>query len=443
MIKKRACAVVFTASLALFAAACGSDSKSASTTAAATVASTQAPTTAAGSSVASTPATDAAPTTAGEATTASPATGTPLKFYVIGPSEDDSKNDSSQGKAGVQAAVKEINDAGGIAGHPLSPVFCGDGNGTDQNKAAECARNATGDKDVSAVVWATTNFGAAINPILEQAGMACVGCTPFTQADFTSPNFFATTSGALSVTGLAASAADVLKAEKIALIIPDVPTAHGLEPLINSLVLGPRGKALDQVVYVPLDAVDVTAQAAQLAGEDAIINTLLQSNSPSFVSALRQQGSEAQILTSGGVYGPKAIGEQFGDNANGIYVDSVVDRSSDGFADYEKAMDGIGKKGSDLDSEQSTQSYMAVQLFSQIATQLKGEVTPASVLETIKSINDFSYKGLTPPIDFTKPGEFGGGHFPTIRNDAVMLLQYQDGELEPQGTGFTHIFGTG
>jgi len=428
MNQKRACGAVLMASLVLFTAACGSSAKGTSTTAAPT-ATTPAPT-------ATTPATDAAPTTA-----AAP-TGTPLKFYVLGPSEDDSKNDSSQGKAGVQAAVKEINDAGGVAGHSLSAVFCGNGNKTDQNKAAECARNATGDKDVSAVVWATTNFGAAINPILEQAGMACIGCTPFTQADFTSPNFYATTSGSLSVTGLAASAVDVLHGKKIALIIPDVPTAHGLEPLINSLVLGPRNSKLDQVVYVPLDAVDVTAQAAQLAGEDVIINTLLQSNSPSFVSALRQQGSKAQILTSGGVYGAATIGKQFGENANGIYVGSVFDRSSDGFAEYEKAMDAIGQKGSDLDSEQSTQSYLAVQLFAQIATQLKGEVTPATVLKTASSLSAFSFKGLTPPVDFTKPGAFGGGHFPAIRNDAVTLLVYKDGALVPQGTGFTHIFGT-
>jgi ABC-type branched-subunit amino acid transport system substrate-binding protein len=223
-------------------------------------------------------------------------------------------------------------------------------------------------------------------------------------------------------------------------VIPDVPTAHGIEPLINSLVLAPRNLKLDKVVYVPLDAVDMTAQAAELSGEDVVINTLLQSNSPAFLTALRQQGSKAPIIVSAGVYGGSAVGEQFGDNADGVFLGSVFDRSSDGYAQYEKAIAAMGKEGSELDSDQATQAYLAVQLFAMAAQQVNGDVTPASVLSSVSSMNNFDFKGITPPIDFTKPGTFGGGHFPAIRNDGVTVLEYQDGKLEPQGSGFTHIF---
>jgi len=186
--------------------------------------------------------------------------------------------------------------------------------------------------------------------------------------------------------------------------------------------------------------VDVTAAAAQLSGEDAISNTLLQSNAPSFLSALRQQGSKAPNLVSGGVYGVTAIGKQFGDNANGIYVGSVFDQSSAGYADYQKALDALGKKGSDLDSDQAVQSYLAVQLYAAVVSQIKGDVTPASVFSTVSKMSSFDYKGLTPPIDFTKPGGFGGGNFPAIRNDTETLLLYKDGSITPVSTGFTHIF---
>jgi len=425
MTHRRAFAAVLVATLALVSVACSSGKKSG--TAAGTSAST-----AAGSS---------ASTAAGStASTAKTPTGTPLKFYVIGPSPDDSKNDSSTGKMGVDAAVKEINDAGGVANHPLQAVFCGDGVGTNQNKIAECARNATGDPDVSAVVWATSNFGSSMDSVLEQAGMACVGCDAFTPADFSSKIYYTTTAGSLSVAGLAATAADVLHAKKIGLVIPDVATAHQIQPLIDGLVLKSRGLALDKVVYVPLDAVDLTAQAAQLSGEDAVINTLLQSNSPAFMTALRQQGSNAQVLVSGGVYGSSAIGKQFGDNANGVLAGSVFDHTSPGYAQYQAAAKAINQLGGALDSDQATEAYVAVQLFAQIATQLNGNVSRASVLSTISGMTAFDFKGITPAINFSVPGTFVGGSLPAIRNDAVTLQKYGGGKLTPQGSGFTHIF---
>ncbi|MCX4095601.1 ABC transporter substrate-binding protein [Nocardia sp. alder85J] len=375
-----------------------------------------------------------------DSSNASTATGTPISFYVLGPSADNNQNDSSQGKLGVTAAVTAINKAGGVKNHPLKPVFCAKGIQSDANVIAACGRDAVADQSVSAFVWGTNNYGSAIDPILEQAGLACLGCQPFTQADFGSPMLFPFEPGALSVVGLAALGADQLKAAKIDMAIPDVPAGHGLPTLIDSLGLKPRNTSLGQVVYVPATAVDVTAAAGQVNGADLVINTLLQGQQAPFLQALRQQGNKVPMMISGSTNSAPGLGQQYGDQAEGIYAGSVYNRNSEGYKRYKADLGAIGAGDSELNTDQSIGAWLSVQLFADIANQLDGNPTRQAVLDKVKTLTAYDTKGLTPSIDFSKPGTLGGGHFPSIRNDAMYLLQYKNGELQPVGTA-SRVFG--
>ncbi|MCX4095612.1 ABC transporter substrate-binding protein [Nocardia sp. alder85J] len=370
------------------------------------------------------------------------ATGTPIKFYVIGPSGNDKVDDSTEGVMGVRAAITAINNAGGVLGHPLQAVYCGNGPATDANKVESCSRDAANDPGISALAWTIVNQGASMDPTLEKAGLACLGCHATTSSDYSSPIFFDLGSGALSVAGQAALAADVLHAKQIAMALPDLPAAHALPELIAQLALDARNLKVGKAVYIPLTSVDMTAAAAQMNGADNVLSTLLQNQAPAFVQAMKQQGINNPTTFLAGLFGAPGLTEAFGNDANGLYLVSRFNYFSPGYQAYARDVAAIGATDSVLNNDQSLQAWMAVRLFAHIVQQLGGNPTRESVLNAVRNLTSYSTDGLTPDIDFSKPQARGGGHFPNMRNDTVTLMQYRDGRLQAVGAGnFVHVFG--
>src|SRR5215218_1214059 len=68
-------------------------------------------------------------------------------------------------KTAAQAAVEEINAAGGVKGRKLELLTCNEKQ--DPNEALKCAQKAAREK-ATAVVGSLTTFGAQVMPVLEQ-----------------------------------------------------------------------------------------------------------------------------------------------------------------------------------------------------------------------------------------------------------------------------------
>src|SRR5271155_1507771 len=103
-------------------------------------------------------------------------TGTPIKIMNISQITDPTQGQPTpEAGAGVVAAAKSINAAGGINGHSLKVIVCNDQD--NEATAANCARAAVSD-GVVATVADNTEWGSAIIPILAAAGIATIGQLP-------------------------------------------------------------------------------------------------------------------------------------------------------------------------------------------------------------------------------------------------------------------------
>jgi len=152
---------------ALTLAACGSDDDSSDATSAPTSAAAE--TSTPGDTTA--PADTTAETTPAEDPlgTPNPATGDPVKIGLITEAGGDAISSQAQlAEQGAQIAAHYINEyGGGLAGHPIDLVVCG--NKASASGASDCA-NQMVEQGVSAVVWPFTGFGPQQVPIITSAG---------------------------------------------------------------------------------------------------------------------------------------------------------------------------------------------------------------------------------------------------------------------------------
>jgi ABC-type branched-subunit amino acid transport system substrate-binding protein len=382
------------------------------------------------------PANNAATAAAGTQAGGSPATGTPINLVFLAPVS--SVGTGGDGWPGVQAAIKYVNAHGGIKGRPLAAQECIDN--FDSNLAAACATKAADDSSVIASVGATTLQGAAVDPILQQAGMPDIGVNAYVSADFNAPNLFALHIGGLAGLGVVAAAADLLHAKKISFLYGQTSAAATVIGLINSFVLTPRHLPPVNAVGVPNSAGDVSPAVAKAeqGSPGAIITYIGQAQANSFVRAARQQGVTTPILIAGTVETTSAVQQQLGGGQNLYFYDSF--RRSGPFYDaFLSQWQAAGNSPSHAD-EFAINGWLSVTMLAQVARMLP-TVTRSSVLAAFGQLTNYSTGGLLPPLTFSKPGTGLGGKAPRIVNPTMGLSQYQNGTFVPVAGGtFTNPF---
>jgi branched-chain amino acid transport system substrate-binding protein len=356
-------------------------------------------------------------------TTATPAsttklTGTPIKIMSI--------TTLTQGvpapevPQGAEAAVKAINAAGGIKGHPLDYTACDDMNNPDT--AANCARTAVSDGDI-AVVGDFTQQGSAYLPILLQAHIAVVGLIPATAADFTSTNTFPLAGGA--PVGFAGLGYGIGKAgaTKVAVARIDLAAASELTALTDAgmSTFGIKGKD----VPVPIGAPDMAPYvAASLnGGTNGVVVGLDETDGLNYLKALFQQSPNmkvAMVTTE-----IPSVAQALGSEANGIILSESFNPSYKGglTSTYLANMKAAGF--SDVTGYREN-SWASVRLVAQIASHLSS-ITAANVLQALSTDTNV-VTGVTPPINFTKGGV---GGIPRVFNPCQLLTKIENGEEVP------------
>ena len=384
----------------------------------------------------SSPANNATTPASGTQAGGSPATGTPINLVFMAPVS--SVGTGGDGWPGIQAAIKYVNAHGGIKGRPLAAQECMDN--FDSNLATACATKAAGDSTVIASVGATTLQGAAVDPILQQAGMPDIGVNAYVPADFTSPVVFASIIGGLSGLGVVAAAADLLHAEKISFVYGQTSAAATAIGLVNSVVLTPRHLPPVNAVGVPNNAGDVSPAVAKAeqGSPGAIVVYIGQAQANSFVRAARQQGVTTPILIAGTVETTSAVQQQLGGGQNLYFYDSF--RRSGSFYDaFLSQWQAAGNSPSQAD-EFAINGWLSVTMFADVARALPA-VTRSAVLAAFGKLTNYSTGGLLPPLTFSKPGIGLGGQAPRIVNPTMGLSQYQNGTFVPVAGGtFTNPF---
>jgi ABC-type branched-subunit amino acid transport system substrate-binding protein len=221
----------------------------------------------------------------------------------------------------TQVAVTAINEAGGVDGRPLQVDICDDQ--FDPNKAGECGRQAVSG-DYIAVVGAYSGVGDVWMPILEDAGIPCIGCAGYSSAELQSPMFFPLgPGGAISTLG-GASTACALGVEHPVVVAVDNPSASFLADQF-ARGLAPCGLE-SRSITISQGGADFAPQATDAleGGTDYVSFVIGQPDDIKFAQALDAAGGSPIINTAEESYGGEAYLEEFGPLAENLIFNSAT-----------------------------------------------------------------------------------------------------------------------
>jgi len=333
------------------------------------------------------------------------------------------------GPPGAQAAIKRINDSGGVNGHPLELVPCS--NDDKPATAATCAQKYVEDKSIIATVGDTSAFGADTNPPLDAAKIAGVGTQPSGAGDFNSPRIFPTVPGGNSLLGAVAFAYDTLKAKKIGMAVIDSPTAQALPGLVDSQVLKSRGTALTSKAVVPTAAADVSAQAATLVNSDAVVLAVTADLGIRLIKAMRQQGFTGPVVVSETTIDAHTVEKSLTPTeADKLYAVSFFNKSSDG---YKRFLADMKKYQSDaIITDLAGVAWLGVNMFADVASKLPS-ITREAVYDAMGKLSGYDTGGMTKPLSYTTPGTALGGKAVRLFDSVLFVWAdvYKNGDYPP------------
>jgi hypothetical protein len=350
-----------------------------------------------------------------------------INIYDIGPNPG-AALDPTGGQPGVEAAIKEINGAGGINGHPIHVTYC-NAITSSATLSAQCAQSATTDHTVVADIGHVSVYDQG-DPVELAAGLTVSGYT-VSPGDTTPTNSFPLNEGGFTAEGQAAEAVKLLNAKRVCQAYIDVPGTGAQATLINQWILAPRHLSVYKNIALPLAASDLSPQAAQASGCDVIVVNSSTQQSIQYSLAVRSLGNNVPLVL-GPAIGTSAIKAALGQNPSNIYEAGWFYRNSPGFVQYEKDMSALHFTNTQYDNDISVMGWIAVKEFAAIARHLPS-VTRASVLAAYKHQSNVTTMGLTPALNLTVPQSGAGGANPVLRNDTAVLYKY--------GAGTFHFMG--
>lgn len=388
---------------ALIAAGCGSSSKSSSSSASAS------------SATSSTP--------AAASTSSSKATGSPIHLSLIADMDFPPAGVSlatARPDEAAEAAIKAVNAAGGVHGHPLVLSVCDSkGNG---NIANACARAAVSGNTVADI--GGFSFAGTPAEIMNAGKVPMIGRTPgFNPKEYSFPTIFPYFG--VAETGMSAAVYAAVKyahATKIALIT--TPPASAL--------YFPTGEAEAKQLGVTITGTinanpgsDLTSAVlkARQNGTQAIaaISPIVDQ----VIVAARQNGITLPIVSSLQPAQIKSVGSA-GDGVYSIEPFQLPTASDPGLQQMQKEFNayapGIPQ------TVFSLPGWLAIHMFADVASKLK-VVNRANVLAAFQHLNKQYAYDLIPPYTTTVKFTGLGGLFPSLYNPWIYLQQVKDGAL--------------
>jgi ABC-type branched-subunit amino acid transport system substrate-binding protein len=285
--------------------------------------------------------------------------------------------------------------------------------------------------------------GDSVNPILEEAGVANLGGTAFTQSDGESPISFPVMGGLVAAVGCQATIlADEAGATDISVAYSDTPGAE-LGTVLAGQTLAPRALEVNNTGVVPLAKADISAEVTAIAEDsDGIVTASDGETAKKIIRTARQLGLDVALAGSGAQqFTPEAI-DALGDAADGVYLAlwfATDDTKADGVKEYLADMKKVKAKNKSDDLAKN--SWLAISLLDH-ATDGATTIDRTTVLDGLNAVTAFDSGGLAPTLDFTQPGSFLGGLQPRVVNDSCAYGRIKDGKIVGVGSGFVDPFQT-
>jgi branched-chain amino acid transport system substrate-binding protein len=282
----------------------------------------------------------------------------------------------------------------GVGGRPVEVVTCE--TGADPAGATDCA-NQLVEQDVVAVALSQSAVADAVWEPLHAAGIPTMwfqGSGEALSSDDQSTFLLLnpeTTLGALPV-----SVADSEGADKIAFVTIDVPQAiDGLEGLYP--ILEDKGIDHETVAIAPGTA-DMTAQMQQvMAGGAGVVHVV--GNDAFCIAAfngLNAVGYDGAIASITQCITDATREGVPGDVLEGTFVTSTLALGAEDdptFQLYEAVMDAYGQDVQDVNNATAMGGYVAMASLLTSLGEISGEITPETVIETIKAMPEAELPG--------------------------------------------------
>jgi branched-chain amino acid transport system substrate-binding protein len=327
---------------------------------------------------------------------ANQASGEPVKIGMVSDGATQAYDNTDELRA-AQAAAKYWNEhKGGIGGRPIEVVTCetkGDPAG-----ATDCG-NRFVEQGVVAVALSTSGVADSVWPPLHDAGIPAFffqynggDVLNDAKSSFVMQNPLAT------LFGVPIAAAESVDADRIDFIIIDVPVAlTAFESGDAKQILDKAGLDYD-LIKIPVGTADMTAQmqqvvnngagAVQIIGNDAFciaaINGLAAVGFDGAIATVSQCITDAtrEGVPNGGLKGVSISATM-----------AVGDQNDTAYQRYLAVMSTYGQDVEDVPNAITMGGYTAMSSLAESLAGISGDITPASVAETIRSMQEADFPG--------------------------------------------------
>lgn len=354
----------------------------------------------------------------------------PIKIMQIGTFESPNLS-LTDAKAGLDAHVQAINDAGGIDGRKIEVEYCNDA--FNPNTGAACARSAVSDGVVAVVGAAGSQAGAAL-PILEQAGIPWLaGAGSGGPVEGQSPVSYPIHGGTQAMqVGMGRLLAD-RGATNIAVIVADAAAAYAAA---EDIAHGAEAGGADSYrILAPLGAPDFSAVASSALAKhpDAVAVASTATDAPRIIQAVRQAGFKGNISTLANIFRP-ADQKALGDNADNVFVtSSAVPVTNTDVPEVQEFLDGMKKYHPEAVTDNgSLGTWSAVTFFVEIVKRLDGDVTPKAITDLLDNLDEPIVIGTVPDYNGVADPPLVK-EYPRLPSFLAYVSEAKDGTLVQDG----------
>jgi len=343
----------------------------------------------------------------------------------------------------IAAAVKAVNDSGGINGRPLQVDPCDTTSPVDPNPTVTCLRKVATNQNIVADVGDYSSFADVATPLENSAHIVQIGGVPLGVSQDELPNAYPLVFPEEEAFGAVAVAEG---AKKPALLYIDIPTAQKAFSEINAyLKAGGSSVQLISSQPAPLTATDLAPQAAALCKADMVVMSVAPTQIAQFLTAHAQSACPSQKLVTA-MLGIASTLPSLGSSANGLIVDSglpfVTDTSVPGVAMFKSQMAAVDPNAAKDEDEVSEMTWLAVWAFAVEARKIKGAITRDTVWNQMEHAGAFQFYGMLPPGFNFQDGITAVPNTKRLVNHYIRYGVIENGVIKPSG-GWVNVLSIG
>ena len=324
------------------------------------------------------------------------ATGEPVLIGMVSDGATDAFDNTDELRSAQATADFWNEHRGGIGGRPIEVVTCE--TGADPAGATDCA-NQFVEKDVVAVALSQSAVTESVWEPLHAAGIPTMLFQAFGEGLMTDDQSTFTLLNPLGTYfGLPLSVAENEGADKIAFVVIDVPQALDiLQTGDGPSILENAGIDYD-VVPVPAGTADMTSQMQQVVNSGAGVVHVIGNDAFCIAAfnGLAAVGYEGAITSISQCITDATREGVTGGGLEGMYLTATVALGATddpSYQLYKAVIDTYGDDVTDVENVTSMGGYTAMAALATSLEGIEGDITPETVIETIKSMPEQELPG--------------------------------------------------